>query len=134
MESSKRFYINNQSSINTTLLNIQKSLESSNYQTVQISKITTVASELAYNIIKYAQNGRLYFEFIEKAGNEGVEITSEDFGPGIEDTKKALLDNYSSSGTLGLGLPGVKRMSDIFTLDSSPGKGTKVTSIIWKNK
>ena len=45
---------------------------------------------------------------------------------------QALLDHYSSSGTLGLGLPGVQRMMDEFNLQSAPGAGTRVTIRKWR--
>jgi serine/threonine-protein kinase RsbT len=61
----------------------------------------------------------------------GMEVIVRDRGPGIEDIQKAMADHYSSGGTLGLGLPGVKRMMDEFELTSEPGKGTTVTIRKW---
>ena len=60
-----------------------------------------------------------------------MEIVAEDKGPGIADTERALSDHFSSSGTLGLGLPGVQRMMDEFDLASAPGAGTRVTVRKW---
>ncbi|MBD3857001.1 MAG: hypothetical protein IFK92_10875 [Acidobacteria bacterium] len=61
----------------------------------------------------------------------GIEIEAVDRGPGIEDSEAAMRDNFSSGGTLGLGLPGVKRLMDEFSLESAPGKGTRVTAVKW---
>ena len=61
----------------------------------------------------------------------GVRVTAQDRGPGIENTDRALLDNYSSSGTLGLGLPGVKRLMDEFDLHTELGQGTRVSASLW---
>ena len=61
-----------------------------------------------------------------------VEIEAVDQGPGIEDAEAALEDHYSSGGTLGLGLPGVRRMMDEFSLESTPGEGTRVTATKWR--
>jgi hypothetical protein len=67
------------------------------------------------------------FNGLQDAEPPDLEITVDDRGPGIADVEEALEDHFSSSGTLGLGLGGVKRMADEFALDSVPGKGTRVT-------
>ena len=54
-----------------------------------------------------------------------------DEGPGIKDVDRAMNDRYSSGGTLGLGLPGTKRMADEFDIQSTVGKGTTVTALVW---
>ncbi|WP_051018592.1 ATP-binding protein [Saprospira grandis] len=56
-----------------------------------------------------------------------------DQGPGIEDIETALQDSFSTSGTLGLGLPGVRRMMDEFNIKSEFGKGTEVSIVIYKS-
>lgn len=96
------------------------------------SVISTAVSELARNILKYAGSGEIVLEKLEGEGG-GVQVTARDQGPGIEDVDRAMEDHYSSSGTLGLGLPGVKRMMDEFSLDSEIGKGTRVVIRKWKN-
>ncbi len=93
--------------------------------------VATAVSELARNIIKYATRGELILRPIARSGGEGVEIVADDRGPGMEDVKRALQDHYSSSGTLGLGLPGVRRMMDEFDLESQRGQGTRVTVRKW---
>jgi serine/threonine-protein kinase RsbT len=40
-------------------------------------------------------------------------------------------DAYSTSGGLGLGLPGVRRLMDEFTIDSTVGQGTTVSATKW---
>ena len=91
-----------------------------------LAKISTVVQELATNILKYATKGKMSFSKIEANGKEGVLIEAVDRGPGIEDLEKALTDRYSSGGTLGLGLPGVKRICDDLAIQSEPGKGTRI--------
>jgi anti-sigma regulatory factor (Ser/Thr protein kinase) len=61
----------------------------------------------------------------------GIEIEAVDRGPGIANCEAAMRDHFSSGGTLGLGLPGVKRMMDEFSLESTPGEGTRVTARKW---
>lgn len=91
-----------------------------------LAKISTIVQELATNILKYATKGKMNFSKIEEKGKEGLLIEAIDRGPAIEDIEKALTDRYSSGGTLGLGLPGVKRLSNNLIIDSEPGKGTHI--------
>ena len=93
--------------------------------------IATAVSELVRNILKYAGSGEIRLRQVRDMGSRGVEIEAIDKGPGIADCEAAMSDHFSSSGTLGLGLPGVQRMMDEFTLDSSPGNGTRVTACKW---
>ena len=93
--------------------------------------IATAVSELARNILKYAGTGEIRLRQVEGRCGRGVEIEAADRGPGIEDTEEAMRDHFSSGGTLGLGLPGVKRMMDEFSLESTPGEGTRVTARKW---
>jgi serine/threonine-protein kinase RsbT len=104
------------------------------FDTVDQNKIKTIVSELGFNILKYAKNGMIRVVKLEERGKIGVLIQAVDRGPGIIDVEKALQDNYSSSGTLGLGLPGVKRLSDYFNVESIPNKETKVVVKFWYNQ
>ena len=100
---------------------------------VDQNKIKTIVSELAYNIIKYAKSGSIKISQIEERGKKGVLIKAFDRGPGIIDIDNALQDNYSTSGTLGLGLPGIKRMAGNLKVQSKPDEGTKVIVKYWIN-
>lgn len=93
--------------------------------TLQATEVATAVSELGMNIVKYAGHGSLTLSL---AGGPGgyVEVLAEDRGPGIANLDLALTESYSSRGTLGLGLPGVRRMSDSFEIRSEPGAGTWV--------
>lgn len=93
--------------------------------------IATAVSELVRNIIKYAGSGEIRLRRVKKMGARGIEIEALDNGPGIADCEAAMQDHYSSGGTLGLGLPAVKRMMDDFSLESTPGEGTRVTARKW---
>lgn len=93
--------------------------------------VSTAVSELARNIIKYATRGEVIMHGVARRGRKGIEIVVRDDGPGIENVEEALRDHFSSGGTLGLGLPGVKRMMDEFAVESAPGHGTRVTIRKW---
>jgi serine/threonine-protein kinase RsbT len=100
---------------------------------VNQTKIITAASELVRNMLKYANGGKVYIEVISKGRENGIRLIFEDHGPGIKDIGLALKDGYSTGKSLGLGLPGAKRLVSEFDLRSEPGKGTTVTVIKWKN-
>jgi serine/threonine-protein kinase RsbT len=72
------------------------------------------------------------FSVVDLDGTTGIEVTARDRGPGIANVEQALADHFSTGGTLGLGLPGVRRLVDDFTIESQPGQGTEVTIRIWK--
>ena len=95
-----------------------------------VLKIKTAVSELTRNILKYAQRGSVSFTTLTSP-KKGIEIFVRDSGPGITDIETALTDNYSTGGTLGLGLPGVKRMMDYFDIDTQHNKGTRITVRKW---
>jgi serine/threonine-protein kinase RsbT len=96
------------------------------------NKICTAVSELGRNIFKYAEHGDLYLVHLDGPRGVGFEVVATDRGPGIDDPEAALRDNFSTQGTLGLGLPGVRRMADDFDLASTPGVGTTVTIRFWR--
>jgi len=102
------------------------------------SLIATAVSELATNIIRYGGGGevalRLIHELDEtgRCGREGVEILAEDHGPGIRNVEKAMQDHFSTGKSLGLGLPGVKRLMDEFYINSKPGVGTLCLARKWR--
>ena len=93
--------------------------------------ISTAVSELARNIVTYASKGCIFLSTIEQDLKKGIEVVADDSGPGIHDLEKAMLDNFSTRGTLGVGLPGTKRLMDDFKISSSSVEGTTVTVRKW---
>ncbi len=95
--------------------------------------IATAASELCTNILRYAGRGELFLRAIQSEGRPGIEILGIDRGPGIADVEKAMQDHFTTTrGSLGLGLPSVRRIMDEFEIVSSPGNGTRVRARKWK--
>ena len=94
--------------------------------------VATAISELARNIVLYAKGGEVLLTPVESRDNYGLVITARDEGEGIADVRQAMQDGYSTSGRLGVGLPGVKRLMDEFEIVSEAGKGTTVTVKKWK--
>ena len=96
--------------------------------------IATAISELARNIVMYAGQGEVVVRNVEISHRKGIVIVARDSGPGIRSIDDVLRDGYSTSGGLGLGLPGVKRLMDEFAIDSELGHGTMVTIKKWLTK
>lgn len=98
------------------------------------SRIATAVSELARNIVRYATDGKgeVRISRFDAANRIGIEIVVEDNGPGIEDIDRAMEQGFSSGSGLGLGLGGTKRLMDEMTVDSAPGRGTRVVIRKWR--
>ena len=99
---------------------------------VDQTKLVTAASELARNTLHYGQGGEVELVRVEEGARKGLRLTFSDQGPGIEDVERALTDGYSTGGGLGLGLSGARRLSNEFSIDTAPGKGTRVTIARWR--
>ena len=126
-----RIPVRNETGTAWSVMEARKAAIAIGFDEVVSQMIATAVSELANNIVKYAGSGEIRVDRIDSGRQAGIEVVARDRGPGIEDIEKAMADHYSSGNTLGLGLPGVKRMMDEFELDSEPGKGTTVTIRKW---
>lgn len=100
---------------------------------VNQTKLITGASELVRNMLKYGGGGVASIEVISRGRDNGIRLTFEDKGPGIADIKKAMTDGFTTGRSMGLGLPGTKRLMNEFDIKSEPGKGTTVIVVKWKN-
>jgi serine/threonine-protein kinase RsbT len=95
------------------------------------ARIATAISELARNVVLYANGGQVVLEVIEVDGRRGIQITCSDQGPGIADIDLVMQDGYSSQRGLGMGLPGTRRLMDDFEIESQLDVGTTVTVRKW---
>ncbi len=94
--------------------------------------VATAASELANNLWMHAwPGGHIGLRLLQGGARRGVELVSDDPGPGIVDLAQAMTEGYSSGGSLGCGLSGVQRLMDEFSIDSAPGRGTRVVARKW---
>ena len=102
------------------------------FRALDQTRLATVASELARNIVRYAVRGQMIAQHARSPhGREGLRLIFEDEGPGIPDIDAAMRDGYSTSRGLGKGLPGSRRLVDEFKIDSAPGRGTRITIVRW---
>jgi serine/threonine-protein kinase RsbT len=102
------------------------------FSLVDQTKIVTAASELARNTILHGGGGHATVEVLTDGSRRGIRLVFEDQGPGIADLTLAMKDGYSTGGGLGLGLSGAKRLSNEFSVTSTPGQGTRVMITRWK--
>jgi serine/threonine-protein kinase RsbT len=102
------------------------------FGSVDQTLIATTISELARNIVQYAEHGEIILQVVRRGELQGISVTAQDEGPGIPDTSRVLQGGYSTSRSLGLGLPGAKRLMDEFSIWSEVGCGTRVTVKKWK--
>ncbi|VWX61766.1 Anti-sigma B factor RsbT [Burkholderiales bacterium 8X] len=99
---------------------------------VDQTKMITAASELSRNTLIHGKGGEMRWQFVERNGRQGLQLSFEDEGPGIPDLALALTDGWTSGSGMGLGLPGSKRLVNDFVVDSAPGRGTRVSITKWK--
>lgn len=130
-----RFDIHAEADLHIAVLHVQRNERLvQTFGAADIAMLATVASELGRNILKYGDaKGYLLVTWIDDVPNHrsGIEIKAVDRGPGFVDKKRALSDHYSTSGTLGLGLPGVARIMDALEIESELGEGAEVTATMW---
>ena len=104
-----------------------------NFSSGEATLIALTITELARNIVIYAKKGEIRLRVINGApARKGIRVVAHDDGPGIADVEQALRDGFSTSGGLGLGLPGVRRLVDEFQIESKRNRGTTVTVTKWK--
>lgn len=100
---------------------------------VNQTRLITAASELLRNMMRYANGGKCTIEVVSSGRINGIRLTFTDTGPGIPDIARAMQDGFSTGKSLGLGLPGTKRLVNEFDIKSTVGEGTKVTILKWAN-
>ncbi len=101
------------------------------FEMTDLTIIATVISELARNILLYAKQGEIILGTTHQGARSGINIIAQDKGPGIPDVPLAMVDGFSTRNGLGLGLPGVRRLTDEFEIISQVNKGTTISIIKW---
>ena len=123
--------IKSESDIVTVRKAVRDAAESLGFGITDVTRIVTAASELARNVFIYAGSGVMQWRELDSGGSVGIELKFEDNGPGIANIKQAMKAGYSTSGGLGLGLCGTKRLIDEMEINSQVGKGTTVIVRKW---
>jgi len=102
------------------------------FSLVDQTKIVTATSELARNTVKHGRGGVMQYEVVKSGERTGVRLTFTDDGPGIPDINRALTAGFTTGSGLGMGLSGARRLVNDFAIESTPGKGTRVTIVRWR--
>jgi RNA polymerase sigma factor (sigma-70 family) len=102
------------------------------FSATELTIIATAISEIARNIVMFAERGEVLVSLVGENSRQGVTVVARDAGPGIPDLKQALRDGYSGYGGMGLGLPGSRRLMDEFEITSEADKGTTITMTKWR--
>ena len=131
MDIETRVQIDDESGILQARRNARELASELGFDSTSQTLIATAISELARNILKYACQGEILLRPVARNGIRGITVVATDEGPGIADLALALTDGFSTGRSLGLGLPGTKRLMDDFELNSEVGKGTVVTTTRW---
>jgi anti-sigma regulatory factor (Ser/Thr protein kinase) len=102
------------------------------FSATELTIIATAISEIARNIVMFAERGEVVVSLVGENSRQGVTVVARDAGPGIPDLERALQDGYSGYGGMGLGLPGSRRLMDEFEVTTEVDKGTTVTMTKWR--
>lgn len=127
----QKFSIAGETDVAYAALGAKKYAKQIGFAEVDQYMIATAVSELARNIFVYAKRGTIHLNSLETDQRRGIEVVAEDSGPGIHDIDQAMADSFSTGGTLGVGLPGTRRLMDDFQIDTDPDVGTKITISKW---
>ncbi len=133
-ETSQEVLIVDESHIVTVRKTIREAATGLGFGLTDVTRIVTAGSELARNIFHYAGSGVMRWSEMENGDKIGIQLVFEDHGPGIADIEQAMEPGYSTSGGLGMGLPGTRRLMDEMEIQSQVGIGTKVIVRKWRRK
>jgi anti-sigma regulatory factor (Ser/Thr protein kinase) len=97
-------------------------------------EIALAVTELATNLVRHAHGGRLILTPLTAEGRFGLEIESQDQGPGIRDVNQALADGFSTAGSRGVGLGAVNRLMDELDITSPRGCGARIVCRKWRRE
>jgi serine/threonine-protein kinase RsbT len=131
MEAERRLPIRTEHDILTARQCGRELAEEIGFSTSDLTVLVTAISEIARNIVQYAGSGEVTIGVVRDGADRGIAVVATDQGPGIPDVEQAMRDGFSTGRSLGLGLPGARRLMDEFDLDSEPGRGTTVTMRKW---
>ncbi len=133
MVKSKRVLVHNDLDIVSARVEGRNMAKQLGFGVIDQARIATAISELARNLVLYANGGQVLLEEVHSQGRTGIQIVCSDQGPGIADLDLVMQDGYSTQRGLGMGLPGTRRLMDEFEIESQVGVGTTITIRKWLN-
>lgn len=129
-----RFTLDSNAGLQVAVANVKSSALLRDFSPDDRSLIAVVVAELGSNILKYAGKGSIGVSRIDDHGCPGIEVIAKDLGPGIQDPERAMEERYSTAGTLGLGLPAVRRIMSSVEIKTGADQGTTVIARKWLEK
>ena len=110
---------------------IRESATATGFGITDVTRIVTAVSELARNVYVHADSGVMRWAILSMPGKVGIELIFQDQGKGISNVEQAMLPGYTTSKSMGMGLPGVKRLMDEIDITSAVDVGTTVKVKKW---
>jgi len=111
---------------------IRSAAASAGFGMTDVTRIVTAVSELARNVFVHSgSDGVMRWQILYQAGKVGIQLEFEDYGKGIPDVDQAMEAGFTTAGTMGMGLSGVKRLMDDMAIKSEIGVGTTITVEKW---
>ncbi len=132
VETTREMPVTSQDDVVVVRQNVRTAAVGLGLSIIDQTKIVTAASELARNTFVHGGGGIVKIETVNDTGRRGLRLTFEDKGPGIPDIQQAMKDGFTTGSGLGLGLGGSRRLANDFSIESSPGQGTKIVIVRWK--
>jgi serine/threonine-protein kinase RsbT len=123
--------IRNELDIVTARKQVREAARGAGLRGTAVESLATAVSELARNIVVHAGHGEVVIRVVAVAGRRAITVAARDGGPGIGDIDRAMQDGFSTQGTLGMGLPSARRLTDEFEIVSAAGGGTIVQVTTW---
>ena len=102
------------------------------FSALDATLIATAISELARNIVLYAERGEIVLKPLYCKGRPGVMVIARARGPGIPDVYQIAIRDDSAREPAGLGLRGLSRLVDECEIVSHAGEGTTVALKKWR--
>lgn len=95
-----------------------------------VRRVAIALYEGEINLVIHAGGGEIDVEI----SPDNIKMTLTDEGPGIADVEKAMTEGYSTATEnirslgfgAGMGLPNMKKYTDIMEIDTKLGEGTKI--------
>lgn len=134
-EEKEHFFVTDRGNVLAVRSATRKKATQWGFKAAEVAEVETVVAELASNLVKHTRNGGdIILRRIQSGATQGLEIISRDDGPGIADLNRALNGGFSTAGSLGIGLSGVKRLMDEFSIETGPEAATVITTRKWLDR
>lgn len=91
-----------------------------------------IATEASTNLVKYGKHGTMTIDAFAEWDTVGIQIVATDKGPGFSNFLASSRDGVSTGGSLGIGLGGIMRASDLFEVFTVAGQGSALLSRVAK--